>query len=735
MVTWYAVTLFVSAFLLFWVQPMVGKMVLPLYGGTPAVWNACMVFFQVTLLTGYAYAHLSIKWFGSRRQAGIHMILMLLPIAVLPIVITHGSIPPSDANPVFWLLGRLVVAVGLPFFVVSGTAPLLQRWFSTTDHPSSKDPYFLYAASNFGSFLALLGYPFIFEPLLDTVEQGWAWSAGYILLILMMLLCVFILRRRSFNDDDKNIKLNRIESYQQNRKSSGRQKLFWVFASFIPSSLMLSVTSYITTNISAIPLFWVLPLALYLLTFILVFSRKQVLPHSLVTRIVPFIIIPLVPFFFFSINKLEILLVPIHLLLFFVAAMFCHGELAMRRPVAKYLTEFYLWISIGGVMGGVFNVIIAPIIFNRVVEYPLAIFLVCTILPGIRTQRDKPFERWLDIGLPLLFAGFICLIFWGTQQIKIENNLALNALLFAPAALLCFSFKGNKIRFTLAFGVLLVSTAYYADMNKGNQIYVLRNFYGVKRVVTNPKNAIRYLYHGNTIHGAQFLDPARKDEPLTYYHRSGPVGDVFNAFENSGIVPVIAAVGLGVGSISSYAKPGYQFVYYEIDPGVKKIASDNRYFTFLADTKGSYDVVLGDGRLTIARATDHKYGMIILDAFNSDAIPIHLLTKEAVELYLSKLKTDDLLVFHISNRFLNLEPLMGSLAKTLRLVCLIKNDSDVRDEDQFKGKFQSTYVVMGRNGSIIKKLSTDSSWNKVAVKFKTPTWTDKYSNVLSLLKW
>jgi hypothetical protein len=731
----YASTIFMSAFLLFLIQPIVGKMLLPLYGGAPAVWNTCMMFFQAVLLLGYAYVHLSIKWLGTLRQAKYHMVLMAITVAVLPITIAYSTTPPADANPVLLLLGRLIASVALPFFVISSSAPMLQSWFSKTNDPSSSDPYFLYSASNVGSLLALLGYPVIFEPLMGIVEQNRVWSYGYGLLIVMTLSCLIFLGRRRCVEDNQDSNSIAVEPAQQLRNPSGRQRAFWVLTSFIPSSMMLSVTTYITTNLAAIPLLWVLPLALYLVTFILVFARRQVLPHDFMVRIMPFVIIPLSPLFFFSISKLELLLIPAHLLMFFVAAMVCHGELAKSRPNSKYLTEFYFLMSIGGVLGGVFNTLVAPVVFNRVVEYPITMFLACLMLPVVKLKQDTFSEKLLDVFLPLLLAGFVCAIFIGSQMMELSNGLTLLAFFFVPVAVCCFSFKTRPIRFALAFGVVLLSLGYFTDMYKGNQLYASRNFFGVKRVVANPARGIRFLYHGTTVHGSQFLDPTYQKLPLSYYHPTGPIGDVFAAYNRADLIQPVAIVGLGTGSISSYATPQDHFVFYEIDPDIEQIARNARYFNFLSGMKGSFEVVLGDARLALANAHAHEYGMIILDAFSSDAIPVHLLTKEALELYLTKIKTNGVLVFHISNRFLDLEPLMGCLAKKLGLFCLIRKDVSIKQEDKYAGKTPSVYVVMGRKGPVVNQLIHNAEWNKVTVRQKIPIWTDKYSNLIDLLKW
>jgi hypothetical protein len=732
MISSYTVTLFLSAFLLFLVQPMVGKMVLPFYGGAPAVWSACMLFFQATLFLGYFYSHLSLKWLGLQRQTKLHIVLLLIPLVLLPIDITPRVSPPSSLIPVIWLLGRLFIIVGPPFFVVSSIAPLLQRWFSATNHPSANNPYFLYAASNFGSLLALLSYPILFEPVLNTTQQSFIWTFGYVLLTFMVLLCAAFLRHRHTSITKSESKIIRFKNSQPLPEPTRRRKLFWVFTSFVPSSLMLGVTVYITTNLAAIPLLWVLPLAIYLLSFMLVFSRNQILPHALVCRSMPIIIIALAPTFFMSL-KVELLLIPLHLVMFFVVAMVCHGELASSRPNVHHLTEYYLWIAIGGAMGGVFNALIAPAIFNRVVEYPIVMILSCLILPAATNLKDTVKKRRADIILPLLLAGFNCLIIVSTHVIEFKNFTILFALLFAPAAIVCFSFKDRTIRFALTFAIILFSMAYFADLNTGNKIYASRNFYGVKQIIFEPEIGIRHLYHGTTVHGSQFTDPSNQDEPLAYYHKSGPIGDVFDAFGKSDTGFHAAIIGLGVGSIASYAKKGQHFTFYEIDPDVEQIARDTRYFNFLADMRGSFDVVIGDGRLKIANASNTLYGMIILDAFNSDAIPVHLLTKEALQLYLAKLKKDGILVFHISNRFIDLKPLLGNIASNFGLVCLVKS-AQTKKDIKYKGKMPAEYVAMGLSGSPIDRLQNFPAWYKLDYRPDVPIWTDKYSNIISLLK-
>lgn len=729
----YAVTLFVSAFLLFLIQPMAGKMLLPLYGGTPAIWNACMVFFQAALLFGYGYAHLSEKYLGSRRQSALHLLLMLCGLLTLPLGFSSTALPSADNDPTVFLLYQLTIRIGLPFFIVSSSAPILQRWFSQTDHPAAQDPYFLYAASNFGSLLALLGYPLFIEPLLSLDEQNMGWSVGYLVLIAMVGTCrLWLVSRRNTATTENDT----ADMAQEDAPCPPlRLQLFWLFCAFVPSSLMLGTTTFITTNLAAIPLLWVFPLALYLTTFILVFARRQVVPQILLVRLMPFAAIAFAPFFFLSTRLSELILIPLHLGMFFLTSLFCHGELAASRPHPRHLTGFYLWMSVGGVLGGIFNTLLAPVLFNRVIEYPLGLLLACLLLPQVIADKDQAKLGIGDIIGPVLLAVLVTGLTRFTESLARENHQLVFFLLFAVTGLVCFSFKERRWRFALAFGVLLLTMGHIADQVRGDQVYASRNFFGVKRVVANTHLGIRYLYHGTTVHGSQWLASDRRITPLTYYHPSGPVGDIFADFDPATGENHVAVIGLGVGALASYAHPGEHFTFYEIDPEVERIARNQRFFGFLAGMQGTLEVVLGDGRLSLAQAKPGEFDIILLDAFSSDAIPVHLITREAVALYLNKLQTQGLLVFHISNRYLNLEPLMAGLAKEFELRCFIRKDSsNSRDPDQ-AGKLPSIYAAMGRPDSAIQHLAENPHWQPIEPDTKPMVWTDQFSNLIQLMKW
>ena len=734
MVICYAVTLFTSALLLFLIQPMAGKMLLPFFGGTPAVWNVCMVFFQTFLLLGYGYAHFCTKIRQFRQQIFLHFILMVIGLVALPF--SFNTEPSPAAIPSIFLLMQLSINLGLPFFIVSSSAPLLQNWFSRTNHPTAQDPYYLYAASNLGSLIALFGYPLLVEPALALNNQSLTWTIGYIFLIAMIGSCgLWALKSSQLKASVVQIPVGEIGgSLDRLSNPSARQKIFWIFCAFVPSSMMLGTTTYITTNVAALPLLWVFPLALYLTTFILVFARKQLISQAFLARIAPFAAISFSPFFFFSIRISEFFLIYLHLGIFFLIALVCHGQLAAHRPHPRYLTGFYFWMSVGGVLGGIFNTLIAPLLFVQIIEYPLALLLACLVFPRAVTDLEHTKNQKSDLGrIVLLSTGLLGLFYFKNHIPEGLHHLAF-FLVFSATGLVCLSCKERRLSFTLALGVLLLASAHLADWDKGKRIYSSRNFFGVKQVVADEKSGIHYLYHGTTVHGAQRIDTHGEIIPLTYYHPLGPAADVFNLSHTSNVQRKVAVIGLGVGSLASYARPGDHFTFFEIDPEIENIARNERYFRFLSTIQGNFEVVLGDGRLTINKAEPGEFDVIVLDAFSSDAIPAHLLTREAVSIYLDKLASEGILLFHISNRFLNLEPLMAGLAKELGLRCLIRNDNRIAKSLEQSGFLPSTYAAMGRPESKIRHLKDNSHWHDINPAVKPMVWTDQFSNLIQLMK-
>ena len=734
MVMCYAVTLFTSALLLFLIQPMAGKMLLPFFGGTPAVWNVCMVFFQTFLLLGYGYAHFCTKIRQFRRQIFLHFTLMAIGLAALPF--SFDTEPPADAIPAIFLLMQLSINLGLPFFIVSSSAPLLQNWFSRTNHPTAQDPYYLYAASNLGSLIALFGYPLFVEPALRLNNQSLTWTLGYILLIALIGTCgLWAFRSSQSKATVRPIPVGEMDGgLDPLNKPSVRQRFFWIFCAFVPSSMMLGTTTYITTNVAALPLLWVFPLALYLTTFILVFARKKLISQAVLARIAPFAAISFAPFFFFSIRISEFFLIYLHLGMFFLIALVCHGQLAAHRPHPRYLTGFYFWMSVGGVLGGIFNTLIAPLLFLQIIEYPLALLLACMVFPKVVTDLEHTQKQKKDLGRLVILSSALMGLFFFKNHIPSGLQHLVFFLVFSASALVCLSCKERRLSFALAVGILLLASAHLAVWDQGQRIYSSRNFFGVKQVVADRESGIHYLYHGTTVHGAQRIDSHGEITPLTYYHPLGPAADIFNISRSSNVQRKVAVIGLGVGSLASYARPGDHFTFFEIDPEIEGIARNERFFRFLSTIQGNFEVVLGDGRLTINKAKSGEFDVIVLDAFSSDAIPAHLLTREAVAIYLDKLAPEGILLFHISNRFLNLEPLMAGLAKELGLRCLIRDDNRIAKSLEKTGFLPSTYAAMGRPESKIRHLKDNPHWKEIHPAVKPMVWTDQFSNLIQLLK-
>jgi hypothetical protein len=742
----FTLTIFVSAGLLFLVQPMLARMVLPLFGGTPAVWNTCMVFFQAVLLAGYAYAHAGPALLGDRPHAVLHLAVLALPLLVLPLAVPGSWQVPYTSYPVLWLLGLLAVTAGLPFFAISCNAPLLQRWFAGTGHPSARDPYFLYAASNFGSLLALLGYPFVIEPTLRLTDQSRLWSLGYGLLVALAAVCAVSLllsgvrhpgQEQVAKGQEKKTKNDRGNSSRTpdsrlpgrapaSRPLTPERKLRWVLLAFVPSSLTLSVTTYLTTDIAAIPLLWVVPLAIYLLTFVLVFARRPPVPHAFLLRWMPLVVLLIAIVLLSEATEPIGVVIGLHLLGLFWVGMVCHGELARDRPPGDRLTEFYLWMAVGGVLGGLFNALLAPLVFQSVVEYPLVLVLACLLRP-----RQGPVTG-PDLALPLVLGAATAGLALAVQALGVESGPVSVALIFAVPAVLCYTFHSRTAMFGLGLGALLLAGSLYQGVHGSTQ-YRKRSFFGVHRVTVNPERGFRELVHGNTVHGRQRLAPAQRGVPLTYYHRTGPIGQVFKVFADDPRLDDVGVVGLGAGSLACYGRVGQRWTFYEIDPAVEQIAGG--LFTFYGDCPAEKQIVLGDARLTLACA-DARHGLLVVDAFSSDAIPAHLLTREALQVYRSRLADDGLLAFNISNRYLELEPVLAALAADAQppLVCLARQDRSLSQEEEAEGKSPSHWVVLATRAEDVARLK-QAGWSGSRPRPGVAVWTDDYCNLWGAFRW
>ena len=727
----YVLTLCVSAALMFVVQPMFAKMVLPLLGGSPAVWNTQVVFCQAVLLLGYLYSHLTSEWLGVRKQAVVQCFLIFLPLVSLPVGIAGGWSPPVEENPVPWLFLVLLASLGLPFFVVSTISPMLQKWFASTSHVEASDPYFLYAASNAGSLFGLLGYPVLFEPYLSLEEQSRMWGIGYALLIILTLIgAVAVLKSEGARDhgrqEDSGIGATSRSSSPVLNLS---RRFRWMLCAFAPSSLMLSVTTYLSTNIAPVPLLWVIPLAIYLASLILVFARRPFLPHGMVLRVFRVAALPLAIVIILQTKQPIWLLVPLHLVSFFTAALACHGVLARDRPGTVHLTEFYLWVSSGGILGGVFNVFAAPLLFPALGEYPLVVVVAALILAWPEPGETLEFG-WSDITLPA-GLGILTLLLFLTLQ---GSELHLDALVVSVPVAVCYFFSRRPARFGFGLGTIFLASLFYTA-GQGRILHMERDFFGQHRVQLDPAEGYHILVHSGTLHGKQSLDPDRRCEPLSYYHSSGPLGQFFAAFGEEQRGWSVGVVGLGTGSMVSYSRPGQDWTLYEIDPTVVRIARDTRYFSYLTGCGIEARIVLGDARLSLSHEPDHRFDLLILDAYSSDSIPIHLVTREALALYLEKLTERGLLILHTSNQYLDLRPVLGSLAADAGLVCLMQDDLVISERQREAGKEPSRWALIARRLTDLGELSLDPRWERVHGSSTVDVWTDSYSSILSVLQW
>jgi SAM-dependent methyltransferase len=723
----FAAALFVSSAQLFLIQPMVAKSVLPLLGGTPAVWNTCMVFFQCALLAGYLYAHLGARWLGARRQAILHVALLLVSVAALPGLLAPAAAPAATGSPTWWLLRLLVVTVGVPFFVVSTTAPMLQRWFATTGHRSAGDPYFLYAASNAGSLVALVGYPLVVEPTLRLGEQARLWIGGYGVLGVLTAACAAIV---CWSPVAQPLDLAARSVGAAAAEPMARDRARWIALAFAPSSLLLGVTTFITTDIAAVPLLWVAPLAIYLLTFVLVFSSRTIVSHELVVRLLPIVVLPVTLLIGLSTQLPPAVHLVVHLTTFFVAAMACHGELARSRPSAGHLTEFYLCMSIGGALGGLFNALVAPVVFTGVLEYPLALAAACLL--GMPDRSGWTIRRiWRDLAVAAAIGVVMSGLLFATHRGALPAALGV-ALVFLVPALACFRFRRQPVRFAFGVAVLVVASGTYMDAHH-RVVLRDRSFFGVHRITRDPAGERHLFVPGGTLHGVQHVDRVRRREPLTYFHRASPIGQVLSS-DRATRLRNVGVVGLGIGVLAAYGEPGQDWVFYEIDPAVERIARDGRYFTYLADSRAAVSVVLGDARLSLMEAPHGRFDLLVLDAFSSDAIPAHLVTREAFQLYYDKLAPGGLIAFHISNRYLDLEPVLGSLAAAAGTASLAQLDVAPTPADQAAYKRPSHWVLMARHQADLAPFASDARW-RPARQSGAAVWTDDFSNVLSVIRW
>jgi hypothetical protein len=722
----YGVTLFLSALLLFAVQPMFTKMVLPRLGGAPTVWSVAMVFFQAALLGGYAYAHLVVRRLRLWLGALVHLGILAAAAATLPIAIAHGFGAPPTTNIAPWLIALFAASIGLPFMALAASAPLLQGWFAASGHAQARNPYVLYATSNLGSFAALIAYPFLIEPFLTLKEQAQLWSAGFAMLALLVAAASLSVARRP------NVEAGSA-TIAAAPASARSARLIWAALSAIPVGLVIAVTSYITTDIASAPFLWVLPLALYLLTFVAVFRDPPWLRQETVARLVPIPIAVLAVSLLSGARQFWLVVVVVNLAAFVLLALLCHGELYRRRPTAALLTEFYMWVSLGGVVGGIFAALVAPQIFTLVYEYPILIVAAILVLPGMFAGGR---QRIVSEVAPILGIAMLAILARFLFDVRLPGAAAyaFQFVLVGLAAIMLLQ-RQRPQRFLALVVLGFVLTGLWQP--GFNRVAALRSFFGVHQVVETADGRFRLLNHGTTLHGAERIADTGPTagiapEPLTYYYRGGPISETIEAVRAArGTLPHVAVVGLGSGTLSCYKRSDEQWTFFEIDPAVVQIARDPQLFSYISACAPDLPVVLGDARLTLA-ASPRRYDLIILDAFSSDVVPVHLLTREAIGIYLARIEDGGAIVLHLSNRYMELGSVVAAVAAGEDLIAYFKDDDRAATEP-FDYKTNASAAVLARKRADLGDLPNRPGWHEIKPEHDIRIWTDDYSNVLGAI--
>ena len=723
----YTAAIFTSALLLFSVQPLFTKMVLPRLGGSPAVWSVAMVFFQSLLLGGYAYAHYLMTIKNRIIPVVVHLTVLAVAMTTLPLSIASGWGDPPASGYAFWLLGLFVVSIGLPFFALAANNPMLQAWFVRTGHPDGSDPYFLYASSNIGSFLALLSYPVLLEPILTLRAQNLIWTGGYGLLILLIAACGVLLMR------SPPMSIAAIEASDGDAPApTWTMRVRWIFLAAVPSGLLIAVTAHISTDVAAAPLLWVLPLSLYLLTWVLVFQSRPLLPHEWMLKVQPLAIAGGVVLLAFSGERNLLVTLGGHLLCFFLIAMACHGELARTRPAASYLTGFYVALSFGGMVGGLFAGLLAPYMFSWIAEYPILLALSALCRPsGTSSVRGSKWV-WLFVAVAALVLIAISFGTGSATNFLEKNRIWVITFVAIAALILAILWKIDRWKFVtiVALGLVLIRV-YPADEGR---VDTVRSFFGVHKIVVTSDGQYHVLMHGTTIHGAEKYQKndgtpiTGRPESISYYHKDGGIGRAITAIrERKGGPLRVAVIGLGAGTLACQSNPDENWTFFEIDQSMVDTAKDPKYFNFIKACEPDMKPVMGDARLTFAKEKDGTYDLIIVDAYSSDAIPIHLATEEAMAIYKSKLAPQGAVLMHVSNRHLDLVSVVVGIAEENDLKSWVFNEDSNRDSEYI---FTTEVVISAREEADIGKLASDPQWYLTEATEGQRVWSDDYSNIL-----
>lgn len=728
----FAATLFLSAFLLFSVQPLFAKMVLPKLGGSPGVWSVAMVFFQSVLLLGYAYSHVLISKLGHRTSVLVHGAMCVIALLALPIAIPQGWSTPPETGQSLWLIGLFAVSVGIPFFAVSANGPLLQAWFARSNHAHARDPYFLYGASNIGSFASLFLFILFFEPQFSVSVQNGMWMAGFALLSLSIGVCAAL----TWNVKDSDGAAGQGAIAETQAAPTWKQRLLWIVLALIPSGLMVAVTAHISTDIAAAPFLWVVPLALFLLTFVLAFQSRQMFPETKLRTATWVLGIAVLVTLYLKLQLPLPVTLGLQLAFFFVAALYCHTRLVDARPASRNLTEFYMFMSLGGVLGGIFASLFAMAVFDTILEYPLLIVAALMARKSIYDGDRK--ELLTALGIFGTLAVLIVAI-KAVTGFSVLDGVGLLSLLISLLAVMAF---GLRFRSEALGAMCLLMILPFAWLHSvaGVDKYTERTFFGVLSVEQSADGRYSLMKHGTTLHGAQ----QRLDEngvalvsrpvPVTYYHETGPLaGSLLAAQANQGgQLAEVGIVGLGTGSMVCYGKPGENWTTYEIDRSVVDMAMNPKHFTYMTACGVTPRNVVGDARITLADEPKAKFDYLLIDAFSSDSIPVHLLTREAVDLYMDKVAQGGMLVFHLSNRYMELQSVIAAIARERGLHALFHKEQPRSEIDL------ENFIVLGRAVALVRDpadfgtLASNPAW-KPAEAGETIAWSDEYSNILAAI--
>lgn len=743
---------------MFAVQPMIGKLLAPWLGSVPAVWTTCLLFFQVVLLAGYAYVHWLTKARSMRRQLLLHGTLIVAAALTLPLRLPEWMMNhiPANAFHSIWIFATLILAVGGPAFVLATTAPLIQAWFGSTNHRLASNPYPLYIASNSGSLLGLLSYPFIVEPTLTLSAQRTLWSICWLVYIGLLLVVALLCWQQRRETGPSFLPPPRPQDHTACRRKESNlgEKLRWIGLSFVPSSLLLGVTSHLTMDIAAMPLLWTIPLALYLFSWTVSFTDVAPELHRAIRWTTPLAVITAVFLWSANFHDQTRLVLTLHLIAFFLICWSMHRKLYESRPERTQLTSFYMAIASGGAFGGLFNAIVAPAIFSGLAEYPLALVASLLFLPGVPIFKSKiaglstPFGLWQQ-GVILVLV-VVCTavlskyaqhcILWKIWDLSpIATHLAWTVEQVAKWA----EYSLPLIPALLLFGrprlqaIAIVTALLVGSWLKDSSDILLRerSFFGVLTVLRSSNHGTTHnLIHGGILHGEQWRSSSDdRLEPRSYYHKEGPLGDVMDILASHKDSFHIAAVGLGTGSVAAYGQPNRPITFFEIDRIVEAIARNPNYFSYVNDCLqrgGPVDVRIGDARVTMAK-TKEVFDVIVVDAFSSDSIPLHLITREAIDVWFHHLKSDGVIAFHISNRYIELAPVLGNAAVAFGVNSLIREDIE---GDPVKGRGASYWVVLTASPESASWFAQREGWSACPGRPSLDVWTDEYASILPVLK-